>query len=565
MLESKRVNSDRNKLPRSNKCVCQILGIFVFLHQKLRFCSIMSANRSKLQALALLITLLWFPVNAVAQPCAGSTVSTNIPNKCFEIVSILVDACDGNNEGQNEMVRLDIGKFDLNVSAIGVPKYVTGRVNWGSNAQNPFLGFATYTTSTTNKIKQLNQTIKTAGNCGFLIAVNGNGKLPAKSKVLIITSESFNPAAHDFSDLQDTLYVLLQKQGNTAGHFVNHSGSAGTRELILTYGGCGDTVEYDRTALKKQNLYVGAEDGAVVDFSYAGAATYTNYGCRIPVPKITVKASTPNIQLCAKSSFSVFGAVFGSKCFKWTLADTSQAKISDPNALNTQIVLKPGKSGQIKVYLNAWGSCSLAKRDSVSVNVIASPIADFSVDLTSSPNICFNRKDGGASQWRWGFQQQNDIKTTYPRGALSPDSVNGSNPICRKYAPGVHWVCLEASVVKGCADTLCKSFVVPKPIVTQDSLIEIANVFTPDEPADGYNDLFKINCVGCSAFHIQIFNRWGERLFESKDPNVSWNGRVNNKGLELPAGTYFYTMKYDLRGAGIKSIHGTVTLIRKAK
>ena len=95
-------------------------------------------------------------------------------------------------------------------------------LNWGLNAQNPFLGFATYTTNTSNKIKQLNQSIKSAKQCGYLVAVNGNGKLPARARVLIITSESFNPSAHDFSDLQDTLYVLLQKQGNTAGHFVNH-------------------------------------------------------------------------------------------------------------------------------------------------------------------------------------------------------------------------------------------------------------------------------------------------------------------------------------------------------
>jgi hypothetical protein len=77
-----------------------------------------------------------------------------------------------------------------------------------------------------HKYIEQNQTaqssIKSAGQCGYLVAVNGNGKLPARARVLIITSESFNPSAHDFSDLQDTLYVLLQKQGNTAGHFVNH-------------------------------------------------------------------------------------------------------------------------------------------------------------------------------------------------------------------------------------------------------------------------------------------------------------------------------------------------------
>ena len=498
------------------------------------------------------------------QPCAGTTGAASQAKKCFEIVSILVDACDGNNEGQNEMVRLDVGPNDITVANIGVPKYVTGRVNWGASAQNPFLGFATYTVTTTNKIKQLNQTIASAGNCGLLIAVNGNGKLPARSKVLIITSEAFNPSAHDFSDLQDTLYVLLQKQGNTAGHFVNHSTAAGLRELILTYGSCGDTVEYDRTKLKKQNLMVGAEDGAVVDFTYNGTATYTNYGCRIPVPKIVVKATTPVTKLCGGGSFPVYGTVSGSLCYRWTLADTSKASIADVKALNTQIRLKPGASGSVKVYLNAWGSCAKAKKDSLIVLISTPPLADFTVDASASPLICFKRNGvGSGDSWRWGFQQSSDITATNPRGALSPDSQTNSNPVCRYYAPGTHWVCLEVKDAAGCADTLCKSFVVPPPVLKPDSLIEIANVFTPSDPGDGYNDVFLVPCQGCTQFDLRIYNRWGEKVFQSKDPAVSWNGRVDNKGPILPSGTYVYMLKYALGSAPAKTMNGVVTLLGK--
>jgi gliding motility-associated-like protein len=513
--------------------------------------------------LFLLVGLFSFQ-SLIAQPCAGTSGAAQYPKKCFEIVSILVDACDGNNEGQNEMVRLDIGPSDVNVSNITVPKYITGRVNWGANAQNPFLGFATYTTTTTNKIKQLNQSIASAGNCGLFIPINSNGKLPARSKVLIITSEAFNPSAHDFSDLQDTLYVLLQKMGNTAGHFVNHSTAAGTRELILQYGSCGDTVEYDRTLLKKQNLSVGAEDGAVVDFAYNGTATYTNYGCRIPVPKIVVKATTPAVKLCGGSLIPVYGTVSGTRCFRWSLADTNQASINDPAALNTQIKVKTGVSGTIKIYLNAWGSCSKAKRDSLLVTFSAMPVADFDVDLSKSPSLCFTAKGLQPNQsWRWGFQQTNDITQTNPRGALSPDSQTLSNPVCRSYAPGIHWVCLEVKDVAGCADTLCKSFEVPPPVVRPDSLIEIANVFTPSEPGDGFNDVFLVHCIGCSNFDIQIYNRWGVRVFQSKDPTISWNGRVNNTGPILPSGTYLYSLKYTLGSDSMKSLNGSITLINK--
>lgn len=44
-------------------------------------------------------------------------------------------------------------------------------------------------------------------------------------------------------------------------------------------------------------------------------------------------------------------------------------------------------------------------------------------------------------------------------------------------------------------------------------------------------------------FQVFIFNRWGEIVFESKDPNFTWNGTRNN-GVLLPAGTYTYVVKY---------------------
>jgi hypothetical protein len=52
-------------------------------------------------------------------------------------------------------------------------------------------------------------------------------------------------------------------------------------------------------------------------------------------------------------------------------------------------------------------------------------------------------------------------------------------------------------------------------------------------------------------------------VFQSKDAAVSWNGRVDNKGPKLPSGTYVYTLKYALGSAPIKTLNGTVTLIRK--
>ncbi len=67
---------------------------------------------------------------------------------------------------------------------------------------------------------------------------------------------------------------------------------------------------------------------------------------------------------------------------------------------------------------------------------------------------------------------------------------------------------------------------------------ELANTFTPN--GDGSNDLFipRIN-AGVLKIEFQIYNRWGEILFETEDPQILWNGQ-DKKGRNLSEGTYYY-------------------------
>ena len=79
--------------------------------------------------------------------------------QCFEIESILVDACDGNTntEGLNEMVRFKVGNAPLNTSNLVV---VWPNNPWGGLIQNA---------AATAKVANLNADILDAGGCGQLI------------------------------------------------------------------------------------------------------------------------------------------------------------------------------------------------------------------------------------------------------------------------------------------------------------------------------------------------------------------------------------------------------------
>ncbi len=69
--------------------------------------------------------------------------------------------------------------------------------------------------------------------------------------------------------------------------------------------------------------------------------------------------------------------------------------------------------------------------------------------------------------------------------------------------------------------------------------IIIPNIFTPN--GDGYNDYFVIKNADYKKIEVQIYNRWGELVFQDKNYQNNWDGRY--KGNPSADGTYFYTIK----------------------
>ncbi|MBO9728273.1 MAG: PKD domain-containing protein [Chitinophaga sp.] len=82
------------------------------------------------------------------------------------------------------------------------------------------------------------------------------------------------------------------------------------------------------------------------------------------------------------------------------------------------------------------------------------------------------------------------------------------------------------------------------------------NAFSPN--GDNINDTWMItNLADYAESTVEVFNRYGERVYRSTGYNVPWDGRF--KGNVLPVATYYYVIR--LR-AGIAPITGYVTIIR---
>ena len=76
------------------------------------------------------------------------------------------------------------------------------------------------------------------------------------------------------------------------------------------------------------------------------------------------------------------------------------------------------------------------------------------------------------------------------------------------------------------------------PVYDWVSELKIPNIFTPNY--DGINDLFEITHANLTDFSAKIFSRWGDLMFESHTPDISWNGLKNNK--ECAEGVYFIVL-----------------------
>jgi len=249
------------------------------------------------------------------------------------------------------------------------------------------------------------------------------------------------------------------------------------------------------------------------------------------------------------------------KSYKWRFQNLSTGQVDTITTAKKKLAWRFTKPGQIRVshfadydpnHPRPW--CPTVMGDIIFL--VDSVKSDFTIDTSKSPDYTYTRTDINGTQWRWGYNHQSNIKLT--KEPLVVDYAGSNKVVSASYSgTDTFWICLEVTNATGCKDTICKPVYV-------NQFILLANVFTPGN-GDDKNDYFNVPIAGQSLFELRIYNRYGERVFETSDPGTKWDGTVNNNGIEVPSGTYFYQLTYQFKGKDkVNKVNGSVNVIRKA-
>jgi len=91
--------------------------------------------------------------------------------------------------------------------------------------------------------------------------------------------------------------------------------------------------------------------------------------------------------------------------------------------------------------------------------------------------------------------------------------------------------------------------------------LEVPSAFTPDN--DGVNDRFipLSDCEIWAEFHLRVYSRWGQLVFDSTDPTKGWDG--NYKAKPMPSDVFGWILEYRFpKEDEVKLKKGEVTLLR---
>ena len=173
------------------------------------------------------------------------------------------------------------------------------------------------------------------------------------------------------------------------------------------------------------------------------------------------------------------------------------------------------------------GTCADTATYTVTVNTLPAPTA--SGDTTISYGDQAQLKSSGGGTY-----------TGIPPSGLS--CTGCAIPIATPTASTQY--CVVVRNTAGCTDTACVMVVLDTKCGDNGELY-VPNGFSPN--GDGQNDVLYVRGGGVTGMYWAIYDRWGERVFETSDPKQGWDGTYKGKNLDPAVFVYYLKVNMFLR------------------
>jgi gliding motility-associated-like protein len=244
-------------------------------------------------------------------------------------------------------------------------------------------------------------------------------------------------------------------------------------------------------------------------------------------PTVTVGVISGNQSVCVAqtSQFTTSGTSGGS----WTSSNNSVAQVNNAG-------LVTGISAGTATITYSLGGASASRL----ITISPLPVVNAGPDVTIlSGDTYVMQASGSAGSYLW----------TPSTGLSNPTIINPTaNPtISTAYR-------LRITTSQGCTATDDMNIV-----VISNCTGKPMNAFSPN--GDGINDRWIVTNGPCFVkAKVQVFNRFGSKIFDNTDYKNNWEGTFNGK--PLPDGTYYYTVTFLLINGSVETQSGNVTIVR---
>ena len=312
----------------------------------------------------------------------------------------------------------------------------------------------------------------------------------------------------------------------------------------------GDSVSYTVNGSNSSVLWSTGHTGATETLSSAGIlwVQLSNGVCSA--------ADTVQVQFYAPvASFFTLDTL---GCVPWQVQFTDES-LSPYGAIdqwswsfgdgNTSTVQHPIHSYQsagtysVELEIVDGNGCTDDTLQSFLISVAPLPLATFEYDpddgIFSDLNIQFTDLSFDATSWLWDFGDGSYSTEQHPEHVFTQS--------------GTYTVTLTVTNDFGCSATTSYTLIVHSPFS-----IYLPNAFTPD--GDQYNNTFSAIGTGVDRFELNVFNRWGELIFESNDMQVGWDGTY--QGQPVQDGVYTWALTVQSSEGINYQYTGHVALIR---